>query len=87
MRAKVAEQREYLNALMEKVCQGDNEDLYLLRAYYFQGHSHKELARWFGLTVKAVDGRIRRLEKKMCALAQGSHNDNKGTAGSGSATR
>ncbi len=69
-RAEIEELREWLEALLEEASLGNEENLRLLHAHFFQGVSIQELARQFGLTADAVSGRIRRLEEKVRTLVE-----------------
>jgi RNA polymerase sigma factor (sigma-70 family) len=64
-RAEMAEQHEWLEALLEDAGLGHEENKELLRAHFFQGVTISELAQRSGMSVDAVGSRIRRLVDKM----------------------
>lgn len=68
--AAMAELREWLDALLAEASQGNEENLRLLHAFFFQERSINELAQQFGMTGDAVKGRIRRLAQRARALAK-----------------
>lgn len=56
--------------LLEEATLANEENLRLLRAHFFQGIPLSELAQQFGMTVDAVDCRIRRLLEKTHEFAE-----------------
>lgn len=60
-----AEQHEWLEALLEDASGDHEENKELVRAHFFQGVTVSQLAQRLGMTVDAVDCRIRRLVERM----------------------
>jgi RNA polymerase sigma factor (sigma-70 family) len=69
-RAEMAEQHEWLEALLEEAGLNHEENKELVRAHFFQGVPLSELAQRLGMTEDAVDCRIRRLVERMCEKAR-----------------
>ncbi|HEY7312111.1 MAG TPA: sigma-70 family RNA polymerase sigma factor [Gemmataceae bacterium] len=69
-RAEASEWCEWLTELLEKVRPGNEQSLRLLCAHFYQERSFVELAHESGLTMCAVDGRIRRLLRKLREQAE-----------------
>ena len=61
----MAEQHELLEALLDDAGGDHEENKCLVRAHFFQGVTVSELAERSGITVDAVDSRIRRVLDKM----------------------
>lgn len=70
MHMETAERRECLEALLEKVRRGNEENLRLLNAHFYQEASIREVAGESGRTAKSVECRIRRLLDKLRELAE-----------------
>lgn len=69
-RRKVAEDWEWLEAVLAKGRMGSEKNHRLLCEHILEGRSLKELAREYNLKECAVEGRIRRHRKKLRALAE-----------------
>ncbi len=70
-RAKTAEQREWLAALLAQIGPDNEEGLCWLCAHVCQDYSLRELAQFIGRKRCAVESRIRRVRKKLLDLADG----------------
>ena len=64
-RAEMTEQREWLEALLEEAGGDHQENKEWVRAHFFQRVTVAELAQRSGMSVDAVESRIRRLVDKM----------------------
>jgi DNA-directed RNA polymerase specialized sigma24 family protein len=70
---ETAELREYLEALLRNVAQGNEENVALAVAHFFEEVSIHDLAEQRGLTPKSVEGRLRRLLEKAHDFLEKSH--------------
>lgn len=68
--AATTEIREWFYELLEKASLGHSENLLLFRMHFFQGFSIPELAHQFDMKACVVEGRIRRLLRKLRELAE-----------------
>lgn len=71
--AKTTERREWLDALLETIRPGHEDNVLLFRLHFFDEYSIQELAQKFGRTAKSVDNRIRRVTNNLRQLVKGNH--------------
>lgn len=69
-RSEAMEEREWLSVLLARIGPGNEEGLCWLCAHVCQGYSLRDLAEQSGLKRCAVEGRIRRVRKKLHDLAE-----------------